>query len=260
MTKELISVIRPSIARLAFYKNDEQVGSGSGFLSSGNLITNSHVIRGGEFDAVEITFGNQDLNPITPIRYSPETLYNSIISESSEAEYDYAILKIKEPELEGRNQCPITHFKYDTIGEQVLFFGFPFGGQHLTSHVGYISADYWEDKIHIFQIDGSINRGNSGGPLVRIGSGSAIGIVTRTQTGLEKDFDALVEAIKDNIRALEKSKGIMKVGGVDLAEANQVTMRILAKLSRNLKRSANVGIGYAFSTEHILSTGLIKEG
>jgi len=259
MTKELISVKRPSIVRFAFYQNSEQVGSGSGFLSSGYLITNSHVIRGGEFDAVEITFGDQDLNPITPIRYSPETLYSSIVSESIEEEYDYAILKIEEPELEGRIQCPITHFKYDTVGEQVLFFGFPFGSQHLTSHVGYISADYWEDKIHIFQIDGSINRGNSGGPLVRIASGSAIGIITRTQTGLEKDFDELVEAIKNNIRALEQSKGIMKVGGVDLAEANQVTMRILAKLSRNLKRSANVGIGYAFSTEHILATGLIKK-
>lgn len=258
MTKELISVTRSGVVRFSFIKNGEQIGSGSGFLSSGYVITNSHVIRAGSFDAVEITFGDQDVNPITPIRYTPDILYGFIVNESPEDEFDYVIFKIDEPELNGRFQFKIRAFKYETVGEQVLFFGFPFGFSHMTSHVGYISADYQEERRRIFQIDGSINPGNSGGPLIRIGSGDVIGIVTRTHTGLEKDFDKLVITIKENLKALEQAKGMMSMGGIDPIQATQATMGILGKLSFNLKRSANVGIGYAFSVEHISEAGLFN--
>ena len=261
MTKELITALRSGVVRLAFFNDSKQVGSGSGFLSNGFLVTCSHIIRRYPFDAVEISFGDQDSTPITPIRYTTDNLYQCIINESLESQYDYAILKFDEPELQGRYQFPIKHMKGEIVGEQVLFFGFPFGSQHLTSHVGYISADFWSNKIHIFQIDGSINPGNSGGPLVHIGSGAAVGMVTRTQTGLEKDFDDLITAISNNVKALEQSgRGArMTIGGIDPIQATKVTMGILAKLSANLKRSANVGIGYAFSSEHILKTGSLRE-
>ena len=257
MTKKLISVTRSGVVRLSFVKNSDHIGSGSGFLSNGYFITNSHVIRAGSFDAVEISFGDQDVNPITPIRYTPEILYSFIVNESPENEFDYIILKIDEPELNDRFQFKMSVFKYETVGEQVLFFGFPFGFSHMTSHVGYISADYQEKHRRIFQIDGSINPGNSGGPLVLIGSGDVIGIVTRTHTGLEKDFDELVKSIGNNVKALESRGGArIIVGGIDPVQATRVTMQILGKLSINLKRSANVGIGYSFSVEHILETGL----
>jgi hypothetical protein len=263
MTKELISLIRPAIVRLVFFNNNrEQVGSASGFLSNGLLITCSHVIRQYPFDAVEITFGDQNHNPITPIRYSSDILTNSIIKESLESEYDFALVKFNEPEVNGRYQLQIKHMKQEAVGEQVLFFGFPFGTQHLTSHIGYISSDFWRGSTHVFQIDGSINPGNSGGPLIHIASGSVIGMVTRTETGLEKDFDQLVEAVKNNLRALNQSRqggARTIIGGIDPVEASQVTMRILARLSVNMKRSANVGIGFCLSSEHIIQTGLVKE-
>ena len=262
MTKELISLLRPGIVRLAFFKDREQVGSASGFLSNGLLITCSHVIRQYPFDSVEITFGDQNKNPITPVRYSADTLTNSIIKESLESEYDFAIIKFNEPEVNGRYQLQIKHMKHDVVGEQVLFFGFPFGTQHLTSHNGYISSDFWRGSRHVFQIDGSINPGNSGGPLIHIASGSVIGIVTRTETGLEKDFDQLVEAVNNNLRVLDQSRqggARVSIAGIDPVAAAQVTMRILARLSFNMKRSANVGIGFCFSSEHIIQTGFIKE-
>ncbi|MBN1177182.1 MAG: trypsin-like peptidase domain-containing protein [Dehalococcoidales bacterium] len=260
MTKELITTVRSGITRLALFKDRVQVGSGSGFLFNNLIITNSHVIRRSPFDSIEITFGDQASNPITPIRYASDTLFRAIVAESSENEFDYAILKIDEPELADRYRFSLKKIEDEIVGEQVLFFGFPFSSQHLTSHIGYISADYFDDEVHIFQIDGSINPGNSGGPLVKITSGEAIGIVTRTQTGLEKDFDALIQAINNNVQPLEQSRvgARMSIGGIDPIEATQVTMTILGKLSINLKRSANVGIGYAFSIEHILETGLFN--
>ena len=257
---KIVSEVASGVVRLAFFKDHEQVGNGSGFLSKSLVITNSHVIRPPDsFDAVEITFGDQESNPITPIRYLPDQLYATVVSESPKQDLDYAVLRIEEPELSDRFQFTIVSAEAEgvKVGEQVLFFGFPFGSEYLTSHVGYISAQFRKREIHRLQIDGSINPGNSGGPLVHLASGKVIAIITRTQTGLEKDFDNLVAAIKQNVKALTQSKTIMKIGGIDPIQATQITMEILGKLAKNLKRSANVGIGYAFCAEHILATGLL---
>jgi S1-C subfamily serine protease len=261
MSKELIPLIRPGIVRLAFFKDRDQVGSATGFLSNGFLVTCSHVIRQYPFDAVDITFGDQNLKSIAPIRLSFDTLTKNIVKESLESEYDYALIWFSEPEANGRYQLQFKTVKQELVGEQVLFFGFPFGTQHLTSHIGYISSDFWRGSAHLFQIDGSINPGNSGGPLIHIPSGSVIGIVTRTETGLEKDFDQLVEAVRSNVKALESRQGGARIviGGIDPIASMQITMRILAKLSFNMKRGANVGIGFCLSSEHITQTGLIKE-
>lgn len=260
---QVISEVCSGVVCLAFLKNEEQIGNGSGFLSNELLITNSHVIRPGPFDAVEITFGDEYSNPITPIRYLPEQLHSTIISESPEEEFDYAVLKIDAPEFRGRFQFTIRPAEGIQVGGQVLFFGFPFGSQHLTSHIGYISSEFWLRGVHRLQIDGSINPGNSGGPLVHIGSSLVVGIVTRTQTGLEEDFDALLAAIERNVEVLEQSRksGVtVALAGIDPVQATRSTMTILGRLAKNIKRSANVGIGYAFSTEHILATGLFQQG
>ena len=262
MDKELIRLIRPGIVRLAFFNNHrEQVGSATGFLSNDFLVTCSHVIRRYPFDAVELTFGDQNLKEITPIRWSADTLIDNIEKESLESEYDYAIIRFSEPEASGRHQLQFRTPRQELVGEQVLFFGFPFGTQNLTCHIGYISSDFGRGNAHLFQIDGSINPGNSGGPLVHVPSGSVIGIVTRAETGLERDFDQLIEAIGDNVKALGSRQGGARivVGGIDPVQSMYVTMNILKKVSFNMKRGANVGIGFCVSSEHIIQTGLIKE-
>lgn len=264
ISKELIQLVRPSIVRLAFFNNHrEQVGSATGFLSNDFLVTCSHVIRKEPFDAVEFTFGDQNLKKITPIRLSADTLISNIEKESPESEYDYAIIRFNEPETKGRYQLQFATPQKELVGEQVLIFGFPFGTEHLTAHIGYISSDFRRGSAHVFQIDGSINPGNSGGPLVHIASGSVIGIVTRAETGLEKDFDQLIDAIGNIVEAIKSGQGkagaTIIIGEIELEDSLLETMRILKKISFNMKRGANVGIGFCVSSEHIIETGLIKE-
>ena len=256
---EIVTNVCSGVVRIAVFKNHIQVGGGSGFLSNGLLVTNSHVIRPpGSFDAVEITFGDQSLNPITPIRLLPEHLYSVIEAESPESEMDYAVLRIDEPELQDRFQFTVVPSEGVEVGEQVIFFGFPFQMEHLTSHVGYVSARFISGSTNKLQIDGSINPGNSGGPLLQVSSQKAVAIVTRTQTGLERDFDELLRAIQENIRVLEtQRRARLRIAGIDPIQSTRVTMTILGRLANNLKRTANVGIGYAFGAEHILETGML---
>ena len=66
-------------------------------------------------------------------------------------------------------------------GRQVLFGGFPHGLEELlVQHAG-ISGPAARDKG--FYIDGSVNGGNSGGPIVDPRGGGVIGVVTQRRPG-----------------------------------------------------------------------------
>ncbi len=246
---ELISRVRSGVAEIALERDRKALGNGSAFLVEGGLITNNHVIRPpGQVDAICIRFEDSD----QPIRLLPEDFYNIITAESPESELDYAYVKLEEPEFEGRYRFNLGDVAEIQVGQNILFLGFPFGMPQLTAHMGYTSSIHGQQSRKIIQIDGSVNGGNSGGPLLSIESGNVVGIITRAVTGIiEQEFNNLISALQNNQRVLSKSKSIMSVGGVDPIQGIKASQAAMEQIARNLKRSANVGIGYAFSISPI---------
>lgn len=115
------------------------------------------------------------------------------------------------------------------IGNEVCFFGYPFGKENLSLHKGIISSIYKKNDVTVYQIDGNINNGHSGGPLIDVKTGKIIGIVSRKENGFTDYF----KKIKSQINA----KGVCS--------------DCLKTLISQMERSANVGIGYAFSSDNI---------
>jgi len=136
-------------------------GVGSGFLISadGYIITNNHVVK----DAVKVRIGTIDRKEFGAkiVGTDPKT--------------DLALLKI---ESKGLAFIELGDSETVEVGEWVLAIGNPFY-QDLSVTAGIISAKgrqlgaaEYEDFL---QTDASINRGNSGGPLVNM-EGKVIGI------------------------------------------------------------------------------------
>jgi hypothetical protein len=86
------------------------------------------------------------------------------------------VLELVEPLPDGRiilhpeEPCQIPR------GRKILFAGFPHGIHDLLVHEAIISGS---SSNHAFYIDGSVNGGNSGGPIVDFETGNVIGIVTQ---------------------------------------------------------------------------------
>jgi S1-C subfamily serine protease len=242
---ELISKVRSGVAEIAVEKNRKFLGNGSAFLVEGGLVTNSHVIRPiGSVDAFRIRF--EDLSE--PIRMLPEDLYKNIKFESPEDEYDYAFIGIDEKEFEGRFRFELEKSYEISVGQQILFLGFPFGMPQLTAHLGYVSSIHEKRSREIIQIDGSVNGGNSGGPLLSIESGKVVGIITRAVTGIiELEFDNLISILQNNQKILSQPRASIDIGGIDPIEGIRASQSAMEQIARNLKRAANVGIGHAFS-------------
>lgn len=248
---EIIREARSGVAQILIERERNTIGFGSGFLVEGGLVTNSHNIRSCEIDAIAIRFDDTDPNESSNyIRIAPN---DCVIAESPEEDKDYIYLKMSEPEFKGRHVFEFLDSNDSMlVGESAVFLGFPFGMKHLTSHVGFISSIHNRNSVKVIQIDGSVNGGNSGGPLLEIKTGKVAGIVTRSVTGLiEEQFRNLLNALKQNQKALDGAKSVMRIGSIDPIQAISASQAAMEQIARDLHRSANVGIGYAYSIEYI---------
>ncbi|HOC43156.1 MAG TPA: trypsin-like peptidase domain-containing protein [Thermoanaerobaculales bacterium] len=143
-------------------------GTGSGFVwdEHGHIVTNFHVVQGG--DAFQVTLADQTTWSATAVGGAPEK--------------DLAVLRISSPP---DNLRPITIGSSADlmVGQTVLAIGNPFGfDQTLTT--GIISALGREIEsmsgvpiTDVIQTDAAINPGNSGGPLLD-SAGRLIGVNT----------------------------------------------------------------------------------
>jgi S1-C subfamily serine protease len=163
-----------------FYNPVPIEGAGSGFLidAEGRILTNNHVVQGAQ--TIEVTLGDQT-------RYKAKLI-------GADTRNDIALIQI---DTKGHNLTPLPlgDSRNLLVGQRVLAIGNPFGFSG-TLTTGIVSAlgrtVQTSDSTFIdeaIQTDASINRGNSGGPLLDshgqvIGINSAIYAPTGTTAGI----------------------------------------------------------------------------
>jgi S1-C subfamily serine protease len=147
-------------------------GSGSGFLwdDRGHVVTNFHVVRGGE---------------IFRVRFRDGAVFEARLLGVAR-DYDLAVIEIDAPR-ERLQPLPVGRSADLRVGQQSYAIGYPFGlEQTLTTGVisGLDRAIQSQARllIHgVVQTDAAINPGNSGGPLLD-SAGRLIGVNTAIAT------------------------------------------------------------------------------
>jgi hypothetical protein len=186
------------------------------------------------------------------IRLESGACMEAIAHESPVDEHDVLYLRLQEPEFEGRHMFEFGDSRELRVGDEVGFLGYPFQMPHLTCHVGNVSSVHSSGTVDVIQLDGSVNGGNSGGPVIALRSGNVVGIVTRAEVGFLADqFENLLRTLKGNVELLEPLQGSMRIGSIDVMGAIRSSQIAALQIAFNLRRSANVGIGYAFSSNYI---------
>ena len=143
-------------------------GAGSGFVwdKAGHIVTNFHVVQGG--DAFLVTFDDQT--------QAQAKLVGADLNK------DIAVLKI-EGGMEKLKPISVGSADKLQVGQQALAIGNPFGLDHsltkgIISALGRVVEGIGGVTIHdMIQTDAAINPGNSGGPLLD-SSGHLIGMNT----------------------------------------------------------------------------------
>ncbi|MBL8159301.1 trypsin-like peptidase domain-containing protein [Candidatus Saccharibacteria bacterium] len=249
--EQLYSDTNNSVFQLTTVVMGSEIGSGSAFLTDKGLLTADHCVELPHNAQLFVRRGTETLWILTAAEVQAR-----ITHQSNKDEHDYALISLSgAPDIMDGPLLKLEPVALPHIGRQVAFLGYPFGTNTLQFSVGYVSSVETQSGVGIIRIDGSVNSGNSGGPLLDIASGKLLGIVTRTETGLIKQqFDQLLEAFQQDIQLLQRVQqgpSRMFISGIDPNQALLATVTSMNILAQNIKRSSNVGIGYAFSTNHL---------
>ena len=218
----VVNITVLGVERDVYSLNQYQIpqGSGSGFVwdTTGNIITNFHVIQNA--DAAQVTLADQSNWKARVVGAAPDK--------------DLAVLKIAAP-ANKLHPIPIGTSKDLQVGQSVFAIGNPFGlDQTLTT--GVISALNREIESvtrrpiqGVIQSDAAINPGNSGGPLLDsagrlIGVNTAIYSPTGTSAGI--GFAIPVDTVNRIVPELIRSGKLVRPGlGIQIAD-EQIAQRL----------------------------------
>jgi S1-C subfamily serine protease len=159
--KEFSNRITQSVVTVS---HEDGFGSGCIISKEGHILTNYHVVEGHDHVKVKLSFGIT--LDATVLRTNPD--------------YDMALLI-----MNGSEFAPLSIGNSDScyIGESVFAVGTPSAMElNQTMTKGIISGRRSFDGHEYFQTDVSINKGNSGGPLID-DDGEVIGMVTSKMIG-----------------------------------------------------------------------------
>jgi len=205
----------PQPKRRELERRAEATGSGVIIDPDGYILTNYHVIAGAEDIKVTLSDGEEKKYDGKVIGKDPKT--------------DLAVIKIKSTEK--FPAAKLGDSDQIRIGDWAIAIGSPFGLKQ-TLTVGVISAKrqslFVEGKEYreMIQTDASINRGNSGGPLVNI-KGEVIGINTAiyAPTGVFAGvgFAIPINNAKEILGELiEKGRVVRGWLGIEIREVDEV--------------------------------------
>ena len=142
--------------------------SGSGCVINGNrILTNAHMVSDQTFIQVRL-------------HGKPKKYTAHIIAVCHEA--DLALLGVKDPTF-FKGVTPLKLGELPEVQQEVMVYGFPCGGDALSSTKGVISRIEHQEYVHstiellAAQIDAAVNPGNSGGPVI-VG-GRVVSVVMR---------------------------------------------------------------------------------
>jgi S1-C subfamily serine protease len=179
----------------------EGVASGSGVVldDEGHVLTNNHVVEGGE--TIQVSFESEgQMYPAEVVGTEPNS--------------DLALLKVDAPAAK-LHPLKLGDSSKMEVGDPVVAIGNPFDLQRTVTS-GIVSALQREIQApdgvtidNVIQTDAAINPGNSGGPLINA-DGEVIGINSQIYTGGEGSngnvgigFAIPIDTAKEEITKLE---------------------------------------------------------
>jgi len=173
LSPAVVNIVASSLALNFWMQLVPQTGQGTGFVidSSGNILTNYHVVE--KARNVEVTFLGGNKVAAKLVGLDPVS--------------DLAVIKV-DP-FPGMVAAPLGDSNALEVGQRVIAIGNPFGFQNTVTS-GFISALNRDITVGnrtmmgMIQTDAAINKGNSGGPLIS-SRGQVIGVNTAifTETG-----------------------------------------------------------------------------
>ncbi|AUV84472.1 hypothetical protein C2R22_23280 (plasmid) [Salinigranum rubrum] len=213
-------------------------GTGFHFHSEDLVVTNAHVVEPAVHGSV----------PVFAHTESGEEAELSLRTYSPPANaggHDYAILELQ-GDLGDDRLTLHPHTTGVTRGDEVLFAGYPHGIGDLLVHHARVSGHGDAG----FYMDGSVNGGNSGGPIIDAETGAVVGLVTYKRYVEPDDLRRVIRELREVRDEAADRTGFIHERGADMQNQTRVLAETSELLEQVLKHNANSGIGIGKPIHH----------
>lgn len=266
LSEERVKKIKESTVRITI-ENSDKMGTGFYFNDMGEVATCWHVIQPSiNLDSAGKIIGFKKIyienNNGEKIEYGiPIGFFqNSTLNQNAVA-YDFCILiPVQKRSLFIKNSfLKLGNFENLNEGDEVYTCGYPIGIIQKFISRGIVSTKYIDPKREVFfngnkilkprsevLLDITLNRGNSGGAIIKIGKS-----IDEDEVVAIADFIVTpIGGIADNlIKTLNNSSGGFSIQGIDPNATFSLLTQIISSLS--------IGVSGAVSINHLLiSLGL----
>lgn len=212
-------------------------GSGFHFIRPTVIVTSNHVVDGnGE--------------PVVAVTEDARRLPLKLLASSATDDHDFAIFETQTEIPRQRHVLRPKVVRPLERGLEVIFSGFPHGISHLLVQRAVV-AGLLSDRA--FYIDGSVNGGNSGGPIIDISDGRILGIVTQRRFLGGQDLAHLqraAEQVREYCREIA-GRFSVEIMGIDFGAFSRLMAEGMLVLRKVLEANTNTGIGIGFSIEFV---------
>jgi S1-C subfamily serine protease len=224
--------------------SQEGNSSGSGFLVGDQLVlTCMHVVATGQRDNQGIVQGRV-FNDLQVTTAGGEVIPADVVSiptkaDSTPLQYDFAFLRLRhKPSRPFKKLSFASDNELNAVdlGDDVVFSGFPLAAPGMLTHKGMISGV--DPNRSIFAVEGSVNKGNSGGALINR-DGRIIGIVSMREGGITQGLAQL----RNQLNATANT-------GMQVQFLGMNPITTTAMLIDTIDQYISVGIGYALSARY----------
>lgn len=220
-------------------------GSGFSFIREDLVVTNYHVIE----SCFNLETRSQTHSIILKTEANEQIAAGIVYFDHGN---DFVIMKLLSALPTGRVVLQPSVGFSPTRGKKIIFAGYPHGIPQLLTNEAIISAPMDAGR---FALDGMVNGGNSGGPIIDRETGEAIGIVTQRRYVLPPDAQQLSNEVAQLRGYLAQAAQQMSVEvmGVNFGQMADMFSRSLQMVNQMMNLNANPGIGTGFSLEPIVN-------
>jgi S1-C subfamily serine protease len=217
----------PSVLRVVNIINNT---AGTGFAhKSGVIITAEHVISSSkDEDIILILYSGQKVK-----------IKSSVKDQNRDLAILYPESEVKVPTLSISEKSSLS------IGDNVAAWGFPSGYHGLKPllTVGYLSGEDHPGLINSpsqWVINAAFNRGNSGGPVVRLEDSTVIGVVSSKLAPLPTSTETALKALSGTKYGLQYTK---REAGREPEQVSEA--QVVAEVLEYLRSQTQLVLGFA---------------
>jgi len=225
----------------------------TGFKYGQYLITDDSIRKINKPYEIEIAFYKNDGITINQsVKITDKDFKNRILKATEEGLSGFMLVNIDFPQFDEIPSIKLCSKPNYQIASPIAVIGHQWVQNNIAIKTGIVSSYYKHQGIKYIQFDASIERGNSGAPLINVESGEVIGIVGYGLARLEEDYKSLMNVINTNLELLNNSSGKLLVNDIDPIQVLIANQNQIKHIVHELFHKVSFNTGYALNIDQVI--------